>query len=264
MKTLAQTRCDAVKLPGSVKSAAEIGVSNQYCDNQSRSSLEECAAFQFLPPVLGGSIDGVSTPPVSPVLPARQVDRAATPIGVGRGGFQKCQLLETIVSTPSNGAATRQSLAIPASEHLTAKLEQFTRVPRMPAFKGKGFFVYALYLGDAVVYVGSTKTIGIRMMKHVESEKDFDSYAIFPVDTEEEMFELEFRGIVQFDPVYNKTATATSKSGFRSASKLRLAHKVEPSELAEVAEMFSVETLHFRGKPYYNAGEMSAAMGAMA
>ena len=144
------------------------------------------------------------------------------------------------------------------------KLEQVTGMHRAPAFKGKGFFVYFLYLGDVVVYVGATTDINTRILSHAESIKEFDSYSVIPMATAEEMFELELRGIVKYTPRYNKTATATEKSGFRSASNIKLWHDIDAETIKEMADAADIEVLEFKGKHLYNTAQINRLLGITA
>lgn len=66
-----------------------------------------------------------------------------------------------------------------------------------------GCFVYYLYRGVDIVYVGSTSSLYTRVSSHLNT-KDFDSYSFFEVN-EDERFDIEAREILKYLPVMNKS-----------------------------------------------------------
>lgn len=72
------------------------------------------------------------------------------------------------------------------------------------------FFVYKLYKGDSVVYVGRTLQLSSRIKTH-RSNKDFDRVTYVTCDTKEDMNNLEGFLIQQLNPPLNKSGQFKGK-----------------------------------------------------
>lgn len=66
--------------------------------------------------------------------------------------------------------------------------------------------VYFLIKGNEIVYVGKSQDVLIRVRGHIqENRKDFDSYSMIPISTDQERSVTESFYIIAFSPIYNKT-----------------------------------------------------------
>ncbi len=71
-------------------------------------------------------------------------------------------------------------------------------------YKPRFYYVYKLYKGDQLVYIGSTKGLSSRMSQHSKTDKDFDKVLITRLTDEQEMLALEQYLIYKEDPPENK------------------------------------------------------------
>lgn len=78
----------------------------------------------------------------------------------------------------------------------------------LPKFElHKGFFVYFLFKGKDVVYVGqTTESVEARVGTHSKT-KDFDSYSFLELSNALEALKMEFEYIVHLSPKYNAKIT---------------------------------------------------------
>ena len=140
------------------------------------------------------------------------------------------------------------------------KIEQIKKLQKIPICKDKSFFVYFLYYGNDIVYVGSSLFVENRVKQHL-IDKEFYAYTYIAIDSEEEMHELELRCIVEFSPIYNKGMSGITKSGFYSISQLKKRYAKNKREIAKIASINKVEVLYFLDKAYYNLNQMDLAIG---
>ncbi|MEE8209078.1 MAG: hypothetical protein V3T88_09050, partial [Nitrosomonadaceae bacterium] len=100
--------------------------------------------------------------------------------------------------------------------------------------KMSGSYIYYLLDKGAVVYVGQTRSVSLRMVNHVaQRKKVFDSYKLLEVKDGLNMNQREFFQILQYRPKYNKTLPrvdfltpkTTVITGYKRALKKGLAHK---------------------------------------
>lgn len=140
-------------------------------------------------------------------------------------------------------------------------VQRLTSAHRAPVSNTKAFCVYALYREGEVVYVGSSTWVPSRILQHISSGKDFDSYSFIQVNSIEEMHEAEVRCIVELDPEYNHGLASTQKSGFVSMASMKARYELGTVALKKQVKKANVETLYFRGCAYYNVKQMDVAMG---
>ena len=144
---------------------------------------------------------------------------------------------------------------------MKGRIQHLTIAPRIPVVKSLGLMVYALYRHEVMVYVGITANLEARIIQHLASSKDFDSYSMIEAGSQEEMHELEFRCIVEYVPEYNLGLAGTVKSGFSSIESLKKRYLLGAREIRKAATKAGVEVLYFNGSGYYYTTAMDAAMG---
>jgi len=79
---------------------------------------------------------------------------------------------------------------------------------------GSGSGVYHLLLDGTVVYVGKSNVPEMRIRNHIQSGKQFDEVAWFPITGAAAMRDFELADIERLQPFYNKQSTSrtTAKS----------------------------------------------------
>lgn len=83
-------------------------------------------------------------------------------------------------------------------------------------YKPRFYYVYKLYKGANLVYIGSTKGLSSRMAQHSKTEKDFDKVLITRLSDEQEMLALEQYLIYKEDPPENKVVSLALARSYRS------------------------------------------------
>ena len=146
-------------------------------------------------------------------------------------------------------------------------MEALVRAPRVPAVRTPyGYFVYALFRGDVVVYVGSSINVEDRVQTHLrQGEKAFDSYSFVSVNSVEEMHKLELFSIAAFDPEYNGNPSGTVQaSGFVGPMSGKKITGLPPKRLAAFAEKHGVDVVVVKGTPFYRRSALVEAMEGLA
>lgn len=69
----------------------------------------------------------------------------------------------------------------------------------------QGWFVYYLWLGPDLVYVGKTTNLGQRITAHINSPKRFDRVTYATLSSEQDMRQLEKDEIRRRQPPYNNS-----------------------------------------------------------
>lgn len=83
-------------------------------------------------------------------------------------------------------------------------------------YKPRFYYVYKLYKGTQLVYIGSTKGLSSRMSQHSKTDKDFDKVFITRLSDEQEMLALEQYLIYKEDPPENKVVSLALARSYKS------------------------------------------------
>ena len=83
-------------------------------------------------------------------------------------------------------------------------------------YKPRFYYVYKLYKGTNLVYIGSTKGLSSRMAQHSKTDKDFDRVLITRLSEEQEMLALEQYLIYKEDPPENKVVSLALARAYKS------------------------------------------------
>lgn len=81
------------------------------------------------------------------------------------------------------------------------------------------FYIYKLYLGGILVYIGSTKDVKSRLIQHA-SEKEFDSAYVCGVAGKDLCVNTEQYLIEKYDPAYNRMCSFKEDKPFLYESQL--------------------------------------------
>lgn len=74
----------------------------------------------------------------------------------------------------------------------------------------EGWFVYYLWLGPELVYVGKTVNLGQRITTHLKSPKRFDRVTYASLPGKEAMHDMEKREIARHLPRYNRSGITSA------------------------------------------------------
>jgi excinuclease UvrABC nuclease subunit len=96
-----------------------------------------------------------------------------------------------------------RTVAMTRSEYDPSTLPEYTL--------HQGWYVYYLWLGPELVYVGKTTNLGQRITTHLNSPKRFDRVTYRSVDSKDAMRALEKSEIHRHLPRYNKTGVTADE-----------------------------------------------------
>lgn len=131
-------------------------------------------------------------------------------------------------------------------------LEEFDKT-KMKSSGLKGYFVYALWRGEEIVYIGQSTNLLGRIGAHTKT-KEFDYYSYYTCRDQLEMDNIESVLIYKFKPIYNKALG----NGLVSIQKLRdkirnisEEHRYNADyyipKLRQKIKELNVETFYFNG-----------------
>ena len=131
----------------------------------------------------------------------------------------------------------------------------------------KGFYVYALWKDDEIIYVGKSINVIPRVSTHLK-DKDFDSYSYIELNGKNEMDFIESRLILKLQPKLNKTLPTEGYISLKRIRKLirglsekhKYDRKYYVPNIRKKLYEGGFNTYHFRGNEYIETKDVDEAL----
>jgi len=125
-------------------------------------------------------------------------------------------------------------------------------------FQSQPCIYYLLDANDEVIYIGQTRNLYSRLIKHRFAGKNFVRYTFFPCE-EGDLDRLEQEAIAKFKLATNKAPVTRSTSGFLSKSLICLKYNITPLAFEYLREAFELKSVHsFGNTKYYKPQDVEA------